>query len=51
MKLMNAVAPLQRALIAIGEAGPLSRRALETASAELWAFAPEIPGQKDRLAI
>ena len=51
MKLMNAVAPLQRAMIAIGEAGPLSRPKLETAAAGLWAFAPEAAAEKERVAI
>jgi DNA-binding response OmpR family regulator len=51
MKLMAAVAPLQRAVIAIGEAGPLSRSMLESAAAGLWAFARDTPGQKERLAI
>jgi len=51
MKLMNAVAPLQRAMIAIGEAGPLSRPKLEAAAAGLWAFAPETVPQKERFAI
>jgi two-component system, response regulator PdtaR len=52
MKLMNAVATLQRALIAIGETGPLSRRTLEVAAEGLWAFMPATAApDRDRVAI
>jgi len=51
LKLMSAVAPLQRAMIAVGEAGPLSRPALEAAAAGLWAFAPAESADTARLAI
>jgi len=51
LKLMAAVAPLQRAMIAIGEAGPLSRPSLEAAAAGLWAFAPAESADTSRLAI
>jgi CheY-like chemotaxis protein len=48
MKLMNAVAPLQRALIAMSDTGLLSKRTLETVAAGLWAFTPKIatPGRE-----
>jgi len=51
MKLMGAVAPLQRVLIAMGEAGPLSRPALEAAAVGLWAFLPPEADDKARVAI
>jgi len=51
MKLMNATAPLQRRLIAIGEAGPLSRGALETAAAALWPLMPKAAPERERVAI
>ena len=51
LKLMSAVAPLQRAMIAIGEVGPLSRPALEAAAAGLWAFAPAGSADASRLVI
>ena len=50
MKLMAAVAPLQRALLAIGDAGALSRPALEAASEGLWVFLPDDAG-KEQMAI
>ena len=51
MKLMAAVAPLQRALRAMGEAGPLSRSVLEAASAGLWPFMPDEAAGKQQMAI
>jgi len=51
MKLMNAAAPLRRALIGVGDNGPLSRPALEAASASLWAFMPDTEQDKERIAI
>jgi len=52
MKLMNAVAPLQRALMAIGETGPLSRRPLEIAAANLWTLMPLTAApDRERVAI
>jgi two-component system, response regulator PdtaR len=51
MKLMGAVAPLQRAIMAAGETKPLSRPALEAASVGLWAFLPAAAPDKERIAI
>jgi len=51
MKLMGAVAPLQRALIAMGDYGNLSRQVLEAAAAALWVFLPKDADEPGRLAI
>ena len=51
MKLMDAVAPLQRALIAMGDYGNLSRPMLEGSAAALWVFLPKDAAELDRIAI
>ena len=51
LKLMSAVAPLQRALIGMGDAGNLSRPVLEAAAAALWIFLPPEAAEPNRIAI
>ena len=51
LKLMGAVAPLQRALTAMGDHGPISRPTLQAAAAGLWAFMPAEPAGKEQFAI
>jgi len=50
LKLIGAVAPLQRALAAMGDDGALSRPVLEAAAAPLWIYLPTEDGSKARAA-